>query len=215
MNIFYIGHSTYYIDTGEFKIITDPGEFVMNKLKNKEMYEKFTHVTISHSHFDHSFINEFSEEITIINKCDVYENNSLRIHGFKSYHDNFKGYKRGENIIYLIHAEGTTLCHLGDLGHSLDDNFIDKLGNIDILFIPVGGNITIDGELASNLVHRLSPKIVLPMHYRTPDFPLPIEGLEKFLYEVNLPIIHKKSLEIYSNDLKNEKTKIILLNELS
>ncbi|MCM1989905.1 MBL fold metallo-hydrolase [Oceanirhabdus seepicola] len=212
MNIFYIGHSTYYINTGEFKIITDPGEFVIKRLEKKELLNKITHVTISHSHFDHSFINDFSGDVTIVNKCDVYENKHLRIMGFRSYHDNYKGYKRGENIIYLTKVGNLNLCHLGDIGHTLDDNFIDKLGSIDILFIPVGGNMTIDGKVASDLVHKLSPKLVLPMHYRTPDFPLPIEGLEKFLYEVNLPIIHKKSLEINSNDLKNEKPKVILLS---
>lgn len=178
------------------------------------MLNRLTHVTISHSHFDHCFINNFFGNVTIVNNCDVYESKYLRIMGLRSYHDNYNGYKRGENIIYLIKAGNLNLCHLGDIGHSLDDNFIDKLGSIDILFIPVGGNITINGKVASDLVHKLSPKIVLPMHYRTPSFPLPIEGLEKFLYEVNLPIIHKKSLEISSNDFKNEKTKVILLNEM-
>lgn len=32
--------------------------------------------------------------------------------------------------------------------------------------VPVGGYYTIDGKQAADLMHRLNPKMVIPMHYR-------------------------------------------------
>jgi L-ascorbate metabolism protein UlaG (beta-lactamase superfamily) len=42
------------------------------------------------------------------------------------------------------------------------------IGSLDLLFIPVGGGPTIGAEGATAIVARLSPRWVVPMHYRTP-----------------------------------------------
>ena len=50
-----------------------------------------------------------------------------------------------------------------------------------ILFIPVGGNYTIDAKQATKVVEQLSPKLVFPMHYKTDVANLPIAGVDVFL----------------------------------
>ena len=117
-------------------------------------------VTISHQHFDHNYTKELNGDYEIIDKIGMYNLNDIYIKGTPSYHDKDKGAKRGDNIIFTFKMDDYTLCHLGDLGHTLSNNDIDAIGDVDILFIPVGGNYTIDGKEASEVTKKINPKIV-------------------------------------------------------
>jgi hypothetical protein len=61
------------------------------------------------------------------------------------------------------------------------DETVRQFGKIDILFIPVGGNYTIDAEQAWRVIHSLKPKIAIPMHYRIEGLSIPIAGIDPFL----------------------------------
>ena len=65
--------------------------------------------------------------------------------------------------------DGIKIAHLGDLGHMLSDNQVEILGNIDILMIPIGGIYTIDADTAIDIIQKIRPKIVIPMHYKEND----------------------------------------------
>jgi L-ascorbate metabolism protein UlaG (beta-lactamase superfamily) len=96
-----------------------------------------------------------------------FEKMSVRIFGFQSYHDKSKGSERGENILYKIEAEGLSVLHCGDLGVVPDESFLEAIGEVDILMVPVGGFYTIDAEEAVQLVKKIEPLIVIPMHYNS------------------------------------------------
>ena len=67
-----------------------------------------------------------------------------------------------------LEVDGIRVCHLGDLGHPLSDKQVADVGKVDILLIPVGGNYTIDAKVASEVCAKLSPKVIVPMHYQMP-----------------------------------------------
>ena len=52
---------------------------------------------------------------------------------------------------------------------------------VDILLVPVGGKYTIDAEVAKEYVDRLMPSVIIPMHYKTDDIEIDIEGPDPFL----------------------------------
>jgi L-ascorbate metabolism protein UlaG (beta-lactamase superfamily) len=84
------------------------------------------------------------------------------------YHDDARGAKRGLNGVWIIEADGLKIVHLGDLGHTLSDDQIKKIGDVDVLMIPVGGVYTINGIDADRVVKQLNPKrYIIPMHYGT------------------------------------------------
>ncbi len=84
------------------------------------------------------------------------------------YHDDMQGIKRGKNGVWVIEADGLKIVHLGDLGHMLTEDQIKKIGEVDILLIPIGGVYTINGIDAQKVVEQLKPKhYVIPMHYGT------------------------------------------------
>jgi L-ascorbate metabolism protein UlaG (beta-lactamase superfamily) len=84
------------------------------------------------------------------------------------YHDDSMGMQRGKNGIWIMEVDGLKIVHLGDLGHQLSDAQLKRVGEVDILMIPVGGVYTLNGLDAAKVVDQLKPKrYVIPMHYGT------------------------------------------------
>lgn len=179
MEIKWLGHSSFLLtDSKGRKLLTDPFDTTVG-------YAVFEGdcdvVTISHEHFDHNYTDKVKNKAEIVNKIGFFNVCDIPITGIHSFHDNVNGAKRGDNTIYIVEMDGYRLCHLGDLGHMLSDDTIEKLGDIDVLFIPVGGNFTIDGKEAATLAYKISPHIIIPMHYKTPDLTFKLDGVESFL----------------------------------
>jgi L-ascorbate metabolism protein UlaG (beta-lactamase superfamily) len=122
----------------------------------------------------------------VLNGPGEYELKGNFITGIATFHDADKGNQLGRNTVYLIEADGLILCHLGDLGHVPDSDLKEALGEIDVLFLPVGGVTTIGASRAAEIVRSLSPKIVIPMHYRIDILSTELEPAEKFLKEIGI-----------------------------
>ena len=80
-----------------------------------------------------------------------------------------KGRSAARMPIFTFECDGLRLAHLGDLGHSLSPEQVQAIGPLDVLLIPVGGYYTIDAKTALEVIGQLQPRIVIPMHYKTPD----------------------------------------------
>jgi L-ascorbate metabolism protein UlaG (beta-lactamase superfamily) len=75
---------------------------------------------------------------------------------------------RGPNTIFCFELDGLRLCHFGDFGQSaLRAEQRAAIGEVDVLFLPVGDGPTVGGERAAAIVRALRPRLVVPMHYRT------------------------------------------------
>ncbi|MCH5138600.1 MBL fold metallo-hydrolase [Clostridiaceae bacterium UIB06] len=178
MKITWLGHSSFLLeDSKGRKVLTDPFDETVG-------YDTFKGevdvVTISHHHFDHSYIENIKYKESI-DKVGFFYLCDMPITGIPSYHDKMLGAKRGENTIFVIEVDGYRICHLGDLGHTLSQEDIKQIGKIDLLLIPIGGNYTIDGKEAAEIAKAINSHIVLPMHYKTPLLSFQLEGLEDFL----------------------------------
>ncbi|MCX7881468.1 MAG: MBL fold metallo-hydrolase [Patescibacteria group bacterium] len=165
MEIKYLGHSSFLIKNKQAKLVTDPYDSSIG-LKFPKVEAEV--VTVSHQHFDHNQSQLVNGTSLIIDLPGEYEKSGFRIFGFRTYHDKEKGAKRGENVIYKIETEGVSILHCGDLCEVLTDEFVDQLGSIDALLVPVGGFYTIGPEEAKELVKKIEPSIVIPMHYNHP-----------------------------------------------
>src|SRR5205823_7270756 len=89
--------------------------------------------------------------------------------GVASDHGDVAGTARGPNTIFCFSLDGLRVCHLGDFGQpGLRPEQRGAIGAVDVLFVPVGSGPTIGGEAAAALVRSLAPRLVVPMHYRTP-----------------------------------------------
>jgi len=171
-------------------------------------------VTISHDHHDHSSGKELvsQKNTKIFDDSGDYVEGPVSITGITSYHDKAEGEKRGENIIYVIEMEGTRICHLGDLGHGLSESYLEKMGSVDVLLVPVGGNYTIDGKEAAEITEELNPQVVVPMHYKAGSLTVDVAGPDQFLEEISstYEVCERESLDLES--LYENKQRAVVLD---
>lgn len=86
-----------------------------------------------------------------------------------SEHDPDAGTARGPNTIYVFSLDGLRIAHLGDFGQrELRPEQRAAIGDVDLVFLPVGGGPTIGAAAAAVIVGGLAPAYAVPMHYRTP-----------------------------------------------
>lgn len=183
MDITWLGHSCFRLKGKETAIITDPFDKSTGYSLGRPTADV---VTISHSHLAHSFVQGVTVTRKVIQGPGEYEVAGALITGIMTFHDAQGGTERGKNTVYLIEMDGLRLCHLGDLGHIPSSAQVSDLVPLDILLIPVGGVATIDAAAAAEAVRLLGPKVVIPMHYRTPTSSPELDPLDRFLKEMGL-----------------------------
>ncbi|WP_338824712.1 hypothetical protein MHOCP_03090 [Moorella humiferrea] len=183
----WLGHASFYLETpAGVRLVTDPYGPQVSPAAPVVTADV---VTISHEHFDHNYLDNIKGNPVIWRgltpegdwaKIDV---NCKDIHAYTvpTYHDDAAGAKRGKNAVFVLEIGNLRLAHLGDLGHVLNDEQIEKIGRIDVLMIPVGGYFTINATQAWQVVEALKPRVVLPMHYLVPGMQgFPIAGVDEF-----------------------------------
>ena len=182
MKVDWLGHASMLLtSSGGLKVLTDPytsGTFGVNYGPVEESADV---VTVSHDHADHNNVSSVKGNPEVVNKLGSHSVKGIEFRGVASHHDDSSGSQRGSNIIFCFTLDGIRVCHLGDLGHALSREAQKEIGQVDVLFIPVGGNFTVDGKLAGDISRKLNPKIVIPMHYqneRCPEFP--VAGVDEF-----------------------------------
>lgn len=184
MRIKYIAHACFLIETGTgIRILTDPYEpgSYDGAVKYKPVSETADIVLISHDHADHNWVKGVSGDPVVVNRSGEETINGVQITGILSYHDTSRGSERGENIIFRVFADGLSVCHLGDLGHSLDAEAAGILQPVDALLLPVGGTFAIDAQVAGQVRNTLSPAFTIPMHFKTDGVDFPIAPVDPYL----------------------------------
>ncbi len=190
MDIFYLGHSCFRLKGSHASVVTDPYSPGLKELPPKLSADI---VTVSHAHPGHAYSQGVGGELHLISRPGEYEIGGVVVLGLPTFHDNAGGSVRGKNIIYLIEIDEISACHLGDLGHTIDSATLEAMGSVDVLFVPVGGVSTIDARLAIEVVRRLEPKVIIPMHYRAKGLDSHLEPAERFLSEMGIKEITPQS----------------------
>ncbi len=161
MKLTWLGHACFQIEQDGYIQVIDPyADGTVPGLK--DVRTSAHKVLCSHGHSDHAG----KEAVTILPQAEE----TLHVEALDTFRDDANGTLRGPNKIFLITGGNQKVAHLGDLGCSLTDDQKEKLQNLDVLLIPVGGFYTIDGVQAAGIVKELSPRIVIPMHYRGDGF---------------------------------------------
>ncbi len=209
MRITWLGHSAFLLETKSgTKIITDPYESgsYSGALGYSPINIQADIVTVSHEHADHNYTQEL-KEAEIVDKIDKITVKDVEIEGILSYHDETKGTLRGQSIIFIIHTEGFKIVHFGDLG--TEDIDIEKFKNIDIAMVPVGGTFTLNANSATKILEKITPKVTIPMHFKTSKLGFDIDGVEKFL-ESQEDYEKRDVLEVNQQNISSFKKIVVL-----
>jgi len=194
MKLTFLGHSALLIEERNFKGLVDP--FITGNSLSKTSVDdlvNITHIFVTHGHGDHigDTINIAKRNKALIitnHEISAYLSKfKLRTHamhiGGRTKFDfgtvkmtnalHGSGISENGNMIYggnpggfIIEVNGKKIYHAGDTGLTYDMKLLED-EKIDVAFLPIGGNYTMDIEDALKAVDFIKPKTVVPMHYNT------------------------------------------------
>ena len=109
------------------------------------------------------------------------------------------------NTVYSIVLEDISICHLGALSKEMDPSLKETVGEVDILFIPIGGGELLDPQKAAGVAIHLEAKIVIPMNYNESQ-------LKQFIKEFGAgEATAADKLTIKKKDLADKKGEVVVL----
>jgi L-ascorbate metabolism protein UlaG (beta-lactamase superfamily) len=203
----WISHAAFQITTGKGKVIyIDP--WLDNPLSTFKLddVKEATMVLVSHDHFDHvgqaaeivkktggllvanvETARRLKTESQIPDEKVCFFGYGMNIGGTLVYEgisvtmtQAFHSTATGSPCGYIIKLEdGTTLYHAGDTGIFDSMKTFGELYKIDMALLPIGSVFTMDALQAARATRMLSPKKVIPMHYKT--FPIIAQDAKEFV----------------------------------
>jgi L-ascorbate metabolism protein UlaG (beta-lactamase superfamily) len=209
MKLKWLGHACFLItsETG-LKIITDPYP-QGSGLSYLPVNEAADIVVVSHDHFDHNNVASLPGKPEVVTGATTIKGIQFKV--IATHHDDSQGKERGSNTIFCFSVDGIKLCHLGDLGHRLSKAQIAEIGPVDILLVPIGGVFTVDAKMAGTVSDDLKPKVVIPMHCKTPKCDWPLNSIDDFASgKKNVKKLNSSEVEFKVGKLP-ETTEIIVL----
>ncbi len=119
--------------------------------------------------------------------------------------------RKPDDEVTILHfrSEGMHVVFLGDLGHPLSESEVAPLRGADVVLVPAGGPPTLALDDIPPLLQAIRPRLVVPMHYKTPKIDLKIQSIESFLERFpGVPIERpwKSSVELNAAHLPSELT---------
>ena len=209
----WLGHSCFQLRGKNVTLITDPFSPQPGHSLGKV---SASIVTVSHNHPGHNYVMGIGGNPRVVRGPGEYEISDVLITGVASYHDSKRGQERGRNTIYVIHMDDLVICHLGDLGHTLQEEQLEEVADADILLIPIGGQNTINAAQAAEVISQVEPHIAIPMHYH-PSAPEGVRDslspLDKFCREMGVEMMNTQSKLIVTRSTLPAETQVVILTQ--
>lgn len=189
MDIQWHGLSCFTLKGKNGTLVTDPYEQKAAGIKPPKFSAD---IAVSNVDFDlHHGVSELGSEVRVFDWPGEYEAKNIIVQGIPAYDrprekDDSKKDTANRVIIFLIQIDGFKVCHLSNIGHKLTPEMLEVIGDVDILLIPVGGEICLDAKKAHEVIEQLEPRVVIPMYYKVPGIKLPLAELDVFLKEVGI-----------------------------
>jgi L-ascorbate metabolism protein UlaG (beta-lactamase superfamily) len=171
MHVEWYGQSSFRLQDGDTTVFIDPfGD--MSGLASRGIEFNYPPIEgveadlllVTHEHGDHNAVEVIGGDPRVIRVAGTHDD----VVGIASEHDQAAGTQRGPNTIFAFTLGGVRVAHFGDFGQAaLRPEQAAALGDVDLLFVPVGGGPTIGAEQAAAIAEQVNARWVVPMHYRT------------------------------------------------
>lgn len=211
MEITWYGHSCFRLTQRNYAtIVTDPYDSDVTGYPAHKL--KADIVTISHDAPGHNHLAAV-DATHVLPGPGEYEIGAVFIQATAIYDTQAEAPRH--NIVYVFDYDGVAVAHLGDLDHIPNQSVIERLGQIDVALIPVGGGSALVASQAAEVISLLEPGIVVPMHYKTHYTTLELDPVERFLKEMGVSNIEdvpqEESLKVTASSATPEQTQVVVL----
>ncbi len=165
MIITYHGGQCFKVSFGNTTLAFDPISKQAKKLEPVKFGADVALISLRHPNMNGAAQVSFgTKEPFVIDGPGEYEIGevSVRGYGVKTHYDGEDRYA----TIYQVRMEEMNLVFLGALKEpEIDPKILSELGDIDILFVPIGGGDVLEVPEAAKLATKLEAHLVIPMHY--------------------------------------------------
>lgn len=164
MVISYEGAEFIKITHGDLTIALNPIS-KQSKLKSASFGADLCLVTVNHKDMNGvETVTRGDKEPFVISGPGEYEVDGFFIEGFLS-RSQYDGQER-INTIYKMEVDGMTVVYLGAFGDDdLSNEAKEAIADVDILFVPIGGDGVLDAQAAYKLAVKREPKLIIPIHF--------------------------------------------------
>ncbi|HEX4799325.1 MAG TPA: MBL fold metallo-hydrolase [Candidatus Paceibacterota bacterium] len=205
MVITYHGGSCFKVSFGDTTIAFNPIS-KKSKLGPTKFGANVAFTSINHPDFNGvEEMSYGSKEAFVVDGPGEYEIGDVTARGF-GVATMYEGVKRF-NTLYQVHLENINMVFLGALGEeAIDPKILGEFGDIDILFVPIGGGDVLDVPAAAKLSAKLEARCIIPMLYDD-------GALKAFFKEIgadNVKSIDK--LTIKKKDLLEMEGEVVVLS---
>jgi L-ascorbate metabolism protein UlaG (beta-lactamase superfamily) len=209
MVITYQGVESFKITQGDLTLAFNPLS-KDSKFKSSKFGADITLITTNHPDMNGADnTSRGDKESFVINGPGEYEVKDVGIKGFLS--ETAYGGKV-INTIYQINFENMNLCFMGALSNpTLSSEALEALEDIDMLFVPIGGEGVLDASAAYKLAVSLEPKVIIPMHYGEVGDK---KALETFLKEGGEDkVVPIDKFVVKRKDLEGKEGEVVILSQ--
>lgn len=144
-----------------------------------------------------------SGEPFLITGPGEYEVRQVMVHGIPH---------EGQTI-YRFDIGGVRFLHVGLLKSVLPDSLIETFGDVDVVFVPIGGEDTLKPHQAVSFTQNLQPRAVVPMAYALKGLDSVHGPMQPFLKELGSQGIetHDK-FKLTRKSLPDDEMAVIVLD---
>ncbi len=171
-------------------------------------------VTVSHHDGTCDYLRGVRGAFRLLDGPGEYEISGVFVTGVSTFADDKGGRVRGLNTVYAFDFNGTTICHLGRLGHVPTQSQVKDLGSVNVLLVPAGGGGSLTSTQASEVIGLFEPDIIVPMRYRVPGLVEDLESVDHFLKEMGMEGMDSQETLTVSGGTTAEQTDIVVLEPL-
>jgi L-ascorbate metabolism protein UlaG (beta-lactamase superfamily) len=209
MIITYDGVESVKISHGDFTIALNPIS-KESKFKLANFGSDVVLITANHPDLNGSdTATRQGKEPFVIKGPGEYEVRGVFVRGFAS-KTVYGGVER-INTVYTFELDGIKVAYLGAISDKdLDSKAKEEMGDIDIVFVPIGNEEVLGGEEAYKMAMKREPKIIIPIHFGVVGEK---NALEKFLKEADLKDVKPiDKLTIKKKDLIGKEGEVVVLS---
>ncbi|MDP3999803.1 MAG: MBL fold metallo-hydrolase [bacterium] len=142
------------------------------------------------------------EEGRVVRGPGEYEVQGVEVGGFGLPKESTENFLK---TVYLVKAEGLSLCFLGHMTDYPDADLYEELKPVDLLFIPAGGKPFLKQELAAKLIKQLEPKIIVASFFKVPGLKRSSDDVKSFAKELGLTAESDEKLVIKKKEVSEQK----------
>lgn len=203
MDITFYGEGCFALQDKKATVLTDPnfGDKAPAKLPKKVDIVTISNVSKAKNP-------KFSPETLVFDWPGEFESSSIYIEGITEKNSD------PENCIFCYRFPEASICYLGTLSQKLNEETLEKIGNIDVLLVPVGLPNGLTAKKALEVIEQIDPRAVIPMYYQTDEKDSDLGELNPFLEVMGKKEVETlSSLNISKSSLSDDKTDLFVLSK--